>query len=77
MAEVCTHGPMEGVMRETTKMIKSMDLENTLGQMVASTRVHGRMENNTVKESTSMQMDTVERESGSTGREPLGLITNE
>ena len=77
MAVVYTHGPMEGAMRETTKMIKRMDLENTLGQMGASTRVLGRMENSTVKESTSMQMDTVEQESGSMGREPPGSITNE
>ena len=77
MAVVYTHGPTEGVMKETTKMIKSMDLVNTLGRMVASTRVPGRMENNTVKEFTSMQMDTVEQESGSMGREPLGSITNE
>ena len=77
MAVVYTHGPMEGVMRETTKMIKSMDLVNTLGRMVVNTRVPGKMGSSMVKEFISMLMDIVEQVFGSMGREPLGSITNE
>ena len=77
MAVVYTHGPMEGAMRETTKMIKSMGLVNTLGRMVVNTRVPGKMESSTAKEFISMLMDIVEQVFGSMGREPLGSITNE
>merc|ERR1739844_369710 len=51
-----------------------MGLVNTLLRMVASTRVPGKMEDNMVKGFLMMQMDTVEQEFGSMGREPLGSM---
>ena len=75
--EEFTPGQMEDVMRETIRMIRSMETANTPGQTVASTKANGKMENNMAKASIGMLMAIAEPESGSKEREPNGSTTNE
>ena len=77
MAAESTPGQTADVMKVTTRTIRNMVLGNILGQMVVNTKEPGKMESSTDKESTSMQMATVEQESGSMVKELLGSITSE
>jgi hypothetical protein len=45
---VCTHGEMEGSLKVSTKTIRNMGMEFTLGLMAAVTKDIGQMGNNMV-----------------------------
>ena len=71
------NGQMADATKETTRTIRNMVKANILGQTDASTRERGKMGSSTDRESTNTPMATVEQESGSRAKEPLGSITIE
>ena len=77
MAVESIPGQMADATKETTRTIRNMVKANILGQTDASTRERGKMGSSTGRESTNMPMATVEQESGSRAKEPLGSITSE
>ena len=65
---------MEGITRASFSMIRNTVKESTHGQMVRNMTVAGRMANNMVKPTSSVQKDSKDRDSGKTVSESDGLV---
>jgi hypothetical protein len=74
MEEECMCGKMEGNMKVTISMIRSMDMAFTHGQMDANTLETGKTANKMVKESTSFQMELNEWDFGKAERDLDGWM---
>lgn len=74
MAKGAIHERTEDIMRASTGLIKSMDLEYIIGRMVEFIEVVGKMENNMEKESIFLRIRSRKRVSGKMGEGFAGWI---
>lgn len=73
----CSPGPMDGFIRELTKMTKSMGMESLGSLMAANMREIGKTESNTARENSSRKMEKPKKEPGKMESLWNGLTVNE